>query len=64
MRIFLFIIEITSQSFNKATVFERLAIYKDEYTKNEKQFKEVLDSLVETPESHNLMLNFVNRVLL
>ena len=49
---------------DRATVFERLAIYKDEYTKNEEQFRDVLDSLVETPESHNLMLNFVNRVLL
>ena len=52
------------QQFDRANVFKRLAIYKNEYTRNEKQFKEVLDSLTETPESHNLMLNFVNRVLL
>ena len=49
---------------DRATVFERLAIYKEKYTKSEEQFQQVLDSLVETPESHNLMLNFVNRVLL
>ena len=34
------------------------------YTNSEEEFQTVLDSLVETPESHNLMLNFVNRVLL
>ncbi len=49
---------------DRATVFKRLAIYKEKYTESEEQFQEVLDSLVETPESHNLMLNFVNRVLL
>mgnify|MGYP001182791423 FL=1 len=49
---------------DRATVFKRLAIYKKEYTESEEQFQQVLDSLVETPESHNLMLNFVNRVLL
>ena len=49
---------------DRSTVFQRLAIYKEKYTENEAQFQEVLDSLVETPESHNLMLNFVNRVLL
>ena len=49
---------------DRATVFQRLAIYKKKYTESEEQFKQVLDSLVETPESHNLMLNFVNRVLL
>ena len=49
---------------DRATVFKRLAIYKEEYTNSENEFQSVLDSLVETPESHNLMLNFVNRVLL
>ena len=49
---------------DRATVFKRLAIYKDAYTDSEDQFQKVLDSLVETPESHNLMLNFVDRVLL
>jgi len=49
---------------DRATVFQRLAIYKKKYTESEEQFEQVLDSLVETPESHNLMLNFVNRVLL
>ena len=49
---------------DRATVFKRLAIYKEEYTNSEDEFQSVLDSLVETPESHNLMLNFVNRVLL
>ena len=49
---------------DRATVFQRLAIYKKKYTESEEQFQQVLDSLVETPESHNLMLNFVNRVLL
>ena len=49
---------------DRSTVFQRLAIYKEKYTENEAQFQEVLDSLVETPESHNLMLNFVDRVLL
>ena len=33
-------------------------------SKDSEEFQKVLDSLVETPESHNLMLNFVNRVLL
>ena len=49
---------------DRSTVFQRLAIYKEKYTENEAQFQEVLDSLVETPESHKLMLNFVDRVLL
>jgi GMP synthase (glutamine-hydrolysing) len=49
---------------DRATVFKRLAIYKEAYTSSEEEFQTVLDSLVETPESHNLMLNFVNRVLL
>ena len=49
---------------DRSTVFQRLAIYKEKYTENEAQFQQVLDSLVETPESHNLMLNFVDRVLL
>ena len=49
---------------DRATVFKRLAIYKEAYTSSEEEFQKVLDSLVETPESHNLMLNFVNRVLL
>ena len=49
---------------DRATVFERLEIYKEKYTENEKHFQNVLDSLVETPESHQLMANFVDRVLL
>ena len=49
---------------DRATVFERLRIYKEKYTKNDQQFQNVLDSLVETPESHQLMANFVDRVLL
>ena len=49
---------------DRATVFKRLAIYKEEYTNSEDEFKSVLDTLVEKTESHNLMLNFVNRVLL
>ena len=49
---------------DRSTVFKRLAIYKEAYTNSEDEFQSVLDSLVETPESHNLMLNFVNRVLL
>ena len=49
---------------DRTTVFKRLAIYKEAYTSSEEEFQTVLDSLVETPESHNLMLNFVNRVLL
>ena len=49
---------------DRSTVFQRLAIYKEKYTNSEEQFQRVLDSLVETPDSHNLMLNFVNRVLL
>ncbi len=49
---------------DRATVFERLEIYKEKYTENEQHFQSVLDSLVETPESHQLMANFVDRVLL
>ena len=49
---------------DRDTVFKRLAIYKDAYTNSDDEFQKVLDSLKETPESHNLMLNFVDRVLL
>ena len=49
---------------DRATVFERLAIYKTKYTSGEEEFNKVLDSLVETPDSHKLMLNFVDNVLL
>ena len=31
---------------------------------SEEEFNKVLDSLVETPDSHKLMLNFVDNVLL
>jgi|TARA_A100001011_G_scaffold5056_2_gene5894 GMP synthase (glutamine-hydrolysing) len=49
---------------DRDTVFTRLSIYKEKYTKNEKQFQNVLNSLVETPDSHKLMKNFVDRVLI
>ena len=47
---------------DRATVFERLAIYKTKYTSGEEEFNKVLDSLVETPDSHKLMLNCVDNV--
>ena len=49
---------------DKSTVFQRLAIYKEEYTENEEEFQQVLESLVETPESHQLVKNFIDRVVL
>lgn len=49
---------------DRSTVFERLAIYKSEYTENEAEFHKVLNSLVETPESHMLVKNFIDRVVL
>ena len=49
---------------DRATVFERLAIYRTKYTSGDEEFNKVLDSLVETPDSHKLMLNFVDNVLL
>ena len=49
---------------DRSTVYERLEIYKEEYTDSEHHFNSVLSSLVETPESHQLLANFVDRVLL
>ena len=49
---------------DKATLTQRLNIYKDKYTENIDHFQNVIDSLVETPESNQLLKNFVQYVLL
>lgn len=48
---------------DRATLIERLTIYKDSYTDGDDHLDEVLSSAVETPESNNLMRKFVDRVL-
>jgi GMP synthase (glutamine-hydrolysing) len=49
---------------DKATLVERLTIYKAHYTDGDGQLNAVLASAVETPESNGLVRNFVERVLL
>lgn len=49
---------------DRATLIERLTIYKAQYTAGDSHLDEVLASAVETPESNTLVRNFVARVLL
>jgi GMP synthase (glutamine-hydrolysing) len=48
---------------DRATLVERLTIYKDAYTNGDSHLDEVLSSAVETPESNDLMWKFIERVL-
>ncbi len=49
---------------DRATLVERLTIFKAQYTENDDQLKQVLDGASETPESNRLVTKFVDRVLL
>ena len=49
---------------DRATLTERLTIFKAHYTDGDDHLDEVLASAVETPESNRLVRNFVERVLL
>ncbi|MGI9291670.1 MAG: type 1 glutamine amidotransferase [Gammaproteobacteria bacterium] len=49
---------------DKPTLNERLTIYKSKYTDGDDQLDKVLASIVDTPESNQLVNNFVTRVLL
>ena len=48
---------------DRATLIERLTIYKDSYTDGDDHLDEVLASAVETPDSNDLMWKFVDRVV-
>jgi GMP synthase (glutamine-hydrolysing) len=48
---------------DRAVLVSRLTAYKEAYTDGDDHLQEVLDSAVETPESNDLMLKFVDRVL-
>jgi len=48
---------------DRATLVERLTVYKDAYTDGDDHLEQVLSSAVETPESNDLMRKFVDRVL-
>ena len=41
-----------------------LDIYKEKYTEDKEHFNKVIDSLKDTPQSNQLVTNFINRVLL
>ena len=49
---------------DRATLVERLTVFKDKYTKGDDELAAVLSSARETPESNVLMRKFVDRVLL
>lgn len=49
---------------DRATLIERLTIFKQQYTEDDAQLKQVLDGASETPESNRLVRKFVDRVLL
>ena len=49
---------------DKKTLVQRLDVYKEKYTENNKHFQNVIDNLIETPESNQLLENFVQNVLL
>jgi len=49
---------------DRATLIERLTVFKDKYTESDAHLKEVLDAASETPESNRLVTKFVDRVLL
>ena len=48
---------------NRATLVERLTIYKAHYTDGDDQLDQVLRSAVETPDSNDLVRKFVDRIL-
>lgn len=48
---------------DRATLVERLTIYKDAYTDDDDHLNKVLSGAVETPESNDLLRKFVQRVL-
>ncbi len=49
---------------DRATLVERLTVFKDHYTEGDEQLAEVLEQARETPESNRLVSKFVDRVLL
>ena len=48
---------------DRATLVQRLTIYKDTYTDGDNHLNEVINNAVETPESNGLMRKFVDRVV-
>jgi GMP synthase (glutamine-hydrolysing) len=49
---------------DRATLVERLTIYKEKYTDDDAHLDEILSRAVETPESNHLVTRFVDRILL
>ena len=49
---------------DRATLVERLTLFKDEYTEGDDHLQQVLDAAHETPESNRLLTKFVDRVVL
>jgi len=49
---------------NRATLKERLGLYRDHYLESDEEFQKLLGSIVETPEANALLAKFVDRVLL
>ena len=49
---------------DRATLVERLTVFKDHYTDGDDHLKQVLDAACETPESNHLVTKFVERILL
>ena len=48
---------------DRATLIQRLSIYRESYTENDAHLDEVLSAARETPDSNALMAKFVDRVL-
>jgi GMP synthase (glutamine-hydrolysing) len=49
---------------DKAKLIGRLSVYKEKYTSDLEHYNKIINDLQETPESNNLLKNFVQRVLL
>ena len=49
---------------DRATLVERLTVFKETYTDGDDHLQRVLDAAHETPESNRLVTKFVDRVLL
>ncbi|MCP4001863.1 MAG: type 1 glutamine amidotransferase [Gammaproteobacteria bacterium] len=49
---------------NRATLIERLTIFKNHYTDGDDHLEKVLQAALETPESNRLVKKFIDRVLL
>jgi GMP synthase (glutamine-hydrolysing) len=49
---------------DRATLVERLTVFKDQYTDGDEHLRQVLDGARETPEANRLVTKFVDRVLL